>query len=97
MPDIYWLHQRRGDQAYRYYLISSLRASRYVVVYFLGTACDQGLVVQAVDAGVPPRVEVRQERMAGTTESWRAWYEAREVEEWIQSVAGVLDQGWNDQ
>jgi actin-like protein 6A len=33
----------------------------------------------------------------GTTDSWRTWYEAREVDEWIQSVAGVLEQGWNDQ
>lgn len=31
------------------------------------------------------------------TESWRGWYEAKEVEEWVQSVAGILDQGWNDQ
>ena len=31
------------------------------------------------------------------TDSWRSWYEAKETEEWMQSVAGVLDQGWNDQ
>jgi hypothetical protein len=35
--------------------------------------------------------------VAGTTDSWKKWYEANEVDEWIQSVAGVLDQGWNDQ
>ena len=29
--------------------------------------------------------------------SWKNWAEMREVEEWIQSVAGVLDQGWNEQ
>ncbi|KAI0921526.1 hypothetical protein AcW2_006470 [Taiwanofungus camphoratus] len=50
-----------------------------------------------VDAGVAPRFELRQDRVAGTTDSWRAWAEAREVDEWIQSVAGVLDQGWNEQ
>jgi len=52
---------------------------------------------QPVDAAVPPKFELRQDRIAGTTESWKAWYEAREVDEWIQSVAGVLDQGWNEQ
>ncbi|KAH9951795.1 brg1-associated factor b [Amylocystis lapponica] len=52
---------------------------------------------QPVEAGAPPRFELRQDRAMGTTDSWRAWYEAREVDEWIQSVAGVLDQGWNDQ
>ncbi|GBE79268.1 Actin-related protein [Sparassis crispa] len=52
---------------------------------------------QPVDAGVPPRFELRQDRIAGTTESWRTWAESREVDEWIQSVAGILDQGWNEQ
>ncbi|KZT72624.1 Actin/actin-like protein [Daedalea quercina L-15889] len=52
---------------------------------------------QPVDPGAPPKFELRQDRIAGTTESWKAWAEAREVEEWIQSVAGVLDQGWNEQ
>ncbi|OBZ77109.1 Actin-like protein 6A [Grifola frondosa] len=50
-----------------------------------------------VDAGALPRFQVREDRVAGTTDSWKLWYEAREVDEWIQSVAGVLDQGWNDQ
>lgn len=53
--------------------------------------------LQAVDTGAPPRFTLRQDRVAGTSESWRRWYEAREVEEWTQSVAGVLDQGWNEQ
>lgn len=44
-----------------------------------------------------PSFTVRQDRIAGTTETWKAWYEAHEVEEWVQSVVGVLDQGWNDQ
>ncbi|THG97647.1 hypothetical protein EW026_g4389 [Hermanssonia centrifuga] len=46
---------------------------------------------------VPPRFTLRDERVPGTTETWRAWYEAKETEEWIQSVAGVIDQGWNEQ
>ncbi|CCM02833.1 uncharacterized protein FIBRA_04945 [Fibroporia radiculosa] len=52
---------------------------------------------QPVDAAVAAKFELRQDRIAGTTDSWKAWYEAREVDEWIQSVAGVLDQGWNEQ
>ncbi|KAJ7086677.1 brg1-associated factor b [Mycena epipterygia] len=50
-----------------------------------------------VEIGAPPRFSLREDRVKGTTESWRQWYEAREVDEWIQSVAGVLEQGWNDQ
>ncbi|KAG1725955.1 actin-domain-containing protein [Suillus occidentalis] len=38
-----------------------------------------------------------EDRISGTTNSWRSWCENREVDEWIHSVAGVLDQGWNDQ
>ncbi|KZT12962.1 actin-like protein Arp4p [Laetiporus sulphureus 93-53] len=52
---------------------------------------------QPVDVGLPPKFELRQDRIAGTTESWRLWSEAKEVDEWMQSVAGVLDQGWNEQ
>ena len=55
------------------------------------------LANQAVDAQQPPRFTLREDRSPGVTDSWRSWYEAKEVEEWIQSVAGVLDQGWNDQ
>lgn len=44
-----------------------------------------------------PKYTLRRERELGLTESWRQWAEAQEVEEWIQSVAGVLEQGWNDQ
>lgn len=50
-----------------------------------------------IEPGQSPRYTLREDRMQGTTESWRNWAEAREVDEWIQSVAGVLDQGWNDQ
>ncbi|KAJ7068089.1 actin family [Mycena amicta] len=50
----------------------------------------------AVDPGAPPLFALREDRIKGTTDSWRVWYEAREVDEWIQSVAGVLEQGWND-
>ncbi|KAJ7117406.1 actin-related protein Arp4p [Mycena crocata] len=51
----------------------------------------------AVEVNAPPRFTLREDRVQGTTESWRTWYEAREVDEWIQSVAGILEQGWNDQ
>jgi len=49
-----------------------------------------------VDASAEPRFTIREDRMPGVTTSWRSWYETREVDEWVQSVAGVLDQGWND-
>lgn len=44
-----------------------------------------------------PRFAIREDRIPGVTQSWRSWYEAREAEEWIQSVSSVLEQGWNDQ
>lgn len=50
-----------------------------------------------VDPGVDPRFNVREDRFQGITNSWRNWAENREVDEWIQSVASVLDQGWNEQ
>ncbi|KAI0313824.1 actin-related protein Arp4p [Amylostereum chailletii] len=49
------------------------------------------------DPGRAPIFTLREDRVAKTTSSLMAYYEAHEVEEWIQSVAGVLDQGWNDQ
>ncbi|KAF9821434.1 hypothetical protein IEO21_00680 [Rhodonia placenta] len=52
---------------------------------------------QPVEPGAPPKFELRQDSLAGTTESWRTWAEAHEVDEWIQSVSGILDQGWNEQ
>ncbi|KAI0285035.1 brg1-associated factor b [Russula aff. rugulosa BPL654] len=50
----------------------------------------------AVESG-PPRFTMREDRFSKTTPSLASYYENLEVEEWIQSVAGVLDQGWNDQ
>jgi len=50
-----------------------------------------------VDVGHPPQFALRTDRVAQTTESWRVWAEAKEVDEWIQSVAAVMEQGWNDQ
>jgi actin-like protein 6A len=50
-----------------------------------------------VEPGAPPKFVPRQDRIAGTTDSWRTWAQVREVDEWIQTIAGVLDQGWNDQ
>ena len=55
------------------------------------------LATKPVDPGVAPKYTLRRERQSGLTDSWRQWAEAREVEEWIQSIAGVLEQGWNDQ
>jgi len=55
------------------------------------------LRVKPVEPHALPRFTLREDRVSGTTESWKKWYEANEVDEWIQSVAGVLDQGWNDQ
>lgn len=53
--------------------------------------------IQPVEPGAAPRFTLREDRIEGTTESWRDWAEHKEVDEWTQSVAGVLDQGWNDQ
>ncbi|PPQ79564.1 hypothetical protein CVT25_003446 [Psilocybe cyanescens] len=50
-----------------------------------------------VDAGALPQFTVREDRIAGTTQKWRNWAESREVDEWMQTVAGILEQGWNDQ
>lgn len=51
-----------------------------------------------MEAGTLPRFAVREDRsLKTTTPSLALHYENNEVEEWIQSVAGVLDQGWNDQ
>ncbi|KAF8631127.1 hypothetical protein AX15_002474 [Amanita polypyramis BW_CC] len=49
-----------------------------------------------VEPNAPPKYVFREDRIPGTTHSWRMWAERREVEEWIQGVAGVLEQGWND-
>lgn len=50
-----------------------------------------------VEPGAPAKFTPREDRISQTTASWRTWAEGREVDEWIQTVAGVLDQGWNDQ
>lgn len=53
--------------------------------------------MKPVDAGLPPKFTLREDRVAGTTDTWRAWAEATEVEEWTQSVGGCLKEGWNEQ
>ncbi|KAF9263624.1 Actin/actin-like protein [Marasmius fiardii PR-910] len=50
-----------------------------------------------VEPNMPPQYTIREDKMAGVTDSWRQWYEDRAVEEWMQSVGGILEQGWNDQ
>ncbi len=54
-------------------------------------------VLQPVEPNSPPKYALRDDRLVGTTDSWRQWYEAREVDEWLQTVGGVLETGWNDQ
>jgi len=53
---------------------------------------------EAVNPSTKPKFVLRKERVenGATTDSWRKFYEAREVDEWLQSVPGVLDQGWNE-
>jgi len=45
----------------------------------------------------PPAVTYRDDRQSKTTESWMAWAQAREVEEWLTHCGGILEHGWNDQ
>lgn len=54
-------------------------------------------MLQVVDVGALPQFTIREDRIAGTTQKWRNWAETREIDEWLQTIAGVLDQGWNDQ
>lgn len=49
-----------------------------------------------VDPGKPPQFTFREDRKAGTTDSWRMWAEARETEEWLHSVGEVFEYGWNE-
>lgn len=44
----------------------------------------------------PPKSILREDRVSQTTESWRAWAESCEVEEWVNGVSGVLENGWNE-
>jgi len=48
-----------------------------------------------VDAFQPPNFTVRDDRMSTTTDSWKSWAEQREVDEWLLSVGGILEQGWS--
>ncbi|KAH8830247.1 actin family [Flagelloscypha sp. PMI_526] len=44
-----------------------------------------------------PLFALREDRFPLTTESWNAWAENREVDEWMQSVGAVAESGWNEQ
>jgi len=44
----------------------------------------------------PPKSILREDRIKDTTESWRAWAESCEVEECVNGVSGVLENGWNE-
>jgi len=74
----------------------SLSPAKWCVILesFFSHHCN---IIQPVEPGAPPKFTLREDRIPGTTESWKAWCEGREVDEWVQSVAGVLDQGWNEQ
>ncbi|EKM80508.1 hypothetical protein AGABI1DRAFT_113677 [Agaricus bisporus var. burnettii JB137-S8] len=50
----------------------------------------------AVEPNMPVQFTARQDRIPKTTETWQSWAEEREIDEWIQHCAAVLDQGWND-
>lgn len=54
---------------------------------------------EATEPAAKPKFTWHKKRVenGATTDSWRKFYEAREVEEWMQSVAGILHQGWNEQ
>jgi actin-like protein 6B len=46
---------------------------------------------------MPPQFAIREDRMPLTTASWTKWAEEREVDEWLQSMGGVLSGGFNEQ
>ncbi|THH11534.1 hypothetical protein EW145_g599 [Phellinidium pouzarii] len=50
-----------------------------------------------VPDGAQPIFSLREDRISTVTPTWRQWYEDREVDEWIMSVASVAEQGWNEQ
>ncbi|TRM68368.1 actin family [Schizophyllum amplum] len=52
---------------------------------------------QPVEPNADPRFTLRQDLYQKSTKTYRDWAEAREVDEWLQSVGGILDSGWNDQ
>ena len=52
---------------------------------------------QPVEPNADPRFTLRQDLFEKSTKTYRDWAEAREVDEWLQSVGGVLETGWNDQ
>ena len=55
------------------------------------------LCSQVVPDRAQPIFTLREDRMSAVTESWKQWYEDREVDEWLMSVGSVIDQGWNEQ
>ncbi|KAF8917801.1 actin-related protein Arp4p [Mucidula mucida] len=52
---------------------------------------------QPVEPNAPPNFTLREDRLPGVTPSWKTWYELREIDEWLQTVGGILESGWNDQ
>lgn len=78
------------------YLINLSARSRRVAHIWV-VACFAYTFPKVVDINAPPNFVLRQDRIGYTTDSWKLWAEAREVDEWIGGVAGVLEQGWNEQ
>jgi len=50
-----------------------------------------------VEPHQPPVVTYREDRQSQTTESWMAWAQARELDEWLTHCGAILENGWNDQ
>jgi len=84
---------RRGIELWPHQLITG----KTVLILPSTISFRSHLVTKHVDLNAPPNYVIRQERQAATTQSWLSWAENREVDEWIQNVAGILEQGWNDQ
>jgi actin-like protein 6B len=84
---------RRGIDLLPYQLITN-KIVRYTICIFRSLSHN---FIKPVEPNAPAQFTLRDDRIAGTTNTWRAWAESRELDEWIQSIAGVLEQGWNDQ
>jgi len=49
-----------------------------------------------IEIGRPHQAILREDRISRTTESWRQWAEAREVEEWVAATNAVIETGWTE-
>ena len=51
---------------------------------------------QPIEIGRPHQAVLREDRISRTTESWKQWAEAREVEEWVAATNAVIETGWTE-